>query len=42
MSDEKVYIMNEVSIPGMEFGIETAEEICTKCGELKKNCECKK
>lgn len=33
---EKVYIMNEVVIPGAEYGVQSAEEVCTKCGTLKK------
>lgn len=40
--DEKIYIMSEVSVPGMEFGVSTAEEVCTKCGQTKKDCTCKK
>lgn len=42
MENDKIYIMNEICIPGMEYGVKTAEEICTKCGKLKKNCECDK
>lgn len=38
---EKVYIMNEVAIPGIEFGVKADEEVCVKCGKLKKTCVCK-
>ena len=42
--EDKVVILNEVCVPGMENGIHdgTMEEICTKCGNLKKDCTCEK
>lgn len=41
--NEKMVILNEVCVPGMgKFNDGTLEEICTKCGELKKDCKCNK
>ena len=40
--EQKIYIMSEVTVPGAEYGLGAAQEVCTKCGKLKKECECKK
>lgn len=43
MSEQKqdIYMMSEVSMP-TEYGVDTMEAVCVKCGNTQKKCTCKK